>query len=148
MAADGKNCGPCGLCCKLLGVEAIAKPPGKMCAEFKRGVGCRIYADRPAACGDFICYWLRAPNLDEAWRPDRAGFVLHVSEHGRMLNVEVDPARARSWRAEPYLSRLRAWAREGAARALEVRVWTGRRALRMEPAGEVDLGLLRPPSEP
>ena len=147
MTEDGpvlKSCGDCGLCCKLLGVEAIGKAPGKMCAHFRRGLGCRIYADRPAACGDFICYWLRAPNLDESWRPDRAGFVLHASEHGRILNVELDPARAQAWRAEPYQSRLRAWAAQGAARALELRVWNGRRCLRLTSAGEEDLGLQRP----
>jgi len=143
-ASPLKSCGDCGLCCKLLGVEVINKPPGKMCACFRRGAGCSIYADRPKACGDFICYWLRAPNLDEAWRPDRAGFVLHATEHGRVLNVEADPARAQAWRAEPYHSRLRAWAEQGAARALELQVWTGRRCLRLASGGDEDLGLLRP----
>jgi hypothetical protein len=37
------------MCCKLLGIAAIEKPPGRWCASFKRGCGCGIYESRPAA---------------------------------------------------------------------------------------------------
>jgi len=143
--ASERSCGDCGLCCKLLGVQAIDKSPGKWCAHFKRGAGCRIYGERPQACAGFICYWLRAPNLDEAWRPDRAGFVLHVSDFGRTLNVEADPARPNAWREEPYRSQIQAWADKGGARALQLLVWIGRRCHRVTAEGLIDLGLQRPP---
>ena len=71
----GKSCGDCGLCCKLMGVTALAKPQGKWCPHFSRRAGCKIYEDRPHDCREFICYWLHAPNLGDEWRPDRAGFA-------------------------------------------------------------------------
>ncbi|MET0295424.1 MAG: YkgJ family cysteine cluster protein [Phenylobacterium sp.] len=147
MTDMAKSCGECGLCCKLLGVKAIDKPQHSWCPHFKRAQGCRIYPERPQACADFVCYWLRAPNLDEAWRPDRSGFVLHVSEQGTTLNIEVDPARAGAWRREPYYSQLKAWAGEGASLALDLLIWTGRRCVRLTAAGETDLGVRRPASK-
>ncbi len=44
-----KSCGDCGLCCKLLGIEAIDKQPGRWCSHYKRVAGCGIYSDRPTA---------------------------------------------------------------------------------------------------
>ena len=99
--ADGKSCGDCGLCCKLMGVESIAKPQFVWCREYKRGLGCRIYADRPHDCGAFVCYWLHMPNLDEAWRPDRAGFLMHIAEGGARLNIEVTRSTRRPGSGSP-----------------------------------------------
>ena len=144
MTAPAKSCGDCGLCCKLMGVEEIAKPPLAWCREFKRGCGCRTYETRPKACADFICYWLHLPVLDESWRPDRAGFVMHMSEQGRRLNIEVDPAQSAGWRREPYLSTLRGWAAAGLDRGLELVVWRGRTATKLTQTGEIDLGVRRP----
>ena len=39
MSESGKSCGDCGLCCKLLGIDAIDKAPGKWCGHFRKGVG-------------------------------------------------------------------------------------------------------------
>ncbi len=138
-----RSCGDCGLCCKLLGVEALAKPPHSWCAHFVRGQGCAVYADRPRACADFSCYWLGQDALDDSWRPDRCGFVLHLSDQGRRMNVEVETSRPLAWRAEPYHATFRRWAAGGRARDLELTVWIGRRCWRIQPDRDVDLGLVR-----
>jgi len=80
--AKGKNCGECGLCCKLIGVESIGKPQFTWCRHFKRSVGCGIYEDRPHDCRAFICYWLHVPNLGDEWRPDRSGVLPYVETEG------------------------------------------------------------------
>lgn len=144
---EGRSCGDCGLCCKLFGVRAIEKPPAVWCRQFKRGQGCKIYENRPAACAEFICYWLHAPTLSPEWRPDRAGFMMHVSDGGRTLNIETDAARPNAWKAEPYRSQLEAWAAQGVQRALELLIWSGRRAQRLTPQGLVDLGARRSVAE-
>lgn len=51
--AAGKSCGDCGLCCKLIGVESIAKPQFTWCWHFKKTAGCGIYEDRPHDCRAF-----------------------------------------------------------------------------------------------
>jgi hypothetical protein len=139
-----KECGDCGLCCKLMGVRGVNKPPHRWCAHYSRSAGgCTIYADRPTECGDFICYWLRIESLGPEWRPDRAKFVMHLTDGGDTLEVETDPSQPTAWRREPYLSQLKAWAMRGAARGLRLKVWIGDRCLELTPDGEVDHGRLR-----
>lgn len=134
-AASARACGECGLCCKIMGVEAIAKPPRKWCGHFRKGRGCAVYATRPNACAVFNCTWLLAPNLGDDWRPDRAGFVMHSENGGRRLIVEADGADPQAWRREPYQAVLRDWARAGAAQGLEVLVFAGPRGVRLSPDG-------------
>ncbi|MDY6924263.1 MAG: YkgJ family cysteine cluster protein [Pseudomonadota bacterium] len=132
----GKSCGDCGLCCKLMGVTALAKPAGKWCRHFSKAAGCAIYETRPADCRAFNCLWLLTDALGPEWKPATAGFVLHSEQGGMRLIVESDPARPHDWRREPYQSTLRRWA---AARGMEVLVFAGRRGVRL---GAVD-GVVR-----
>jgi len=115
--AEGKSCGECGLCCKLIGVESIAKPQFTWCRHFKRSVGCGIYEDRPHDCRAFICYWLHVPNLGDEWRPDRAGFVMHIADGGARLNIKVDPINPQAWKAEPFYSTFKTWRRRATSAA-------------------------------
>jgi hypothetical protein len=143
--ADGKACGDCGLCCKLIGVQALGKAQFSWCSHYRKTSGCGIYEARPDDCRAFICYWMHAPNLGDEWRPDRAGFVMHIAEAGARLNVEVDPASPQAWRREPYYGMF-TWAAQGASRGLTLLIWVGRRCFEMTPSGEVDRGMIRPPA--
>jgi hypothetical protein len=126
-----------------MGVEAIDKRPHSWCGHFKKGHGCGIYETRPKACADFSCYWLRAPGLDDRWRPDRARFVLHREHEGQTLIVEVDPASPQAWRAEPFYSTFKTWAARGADKGLSLNVLVGKRAFEVLPDGHLDLGEVR-----
>lgn len=127
-----KSCGDCGLCCKLMGVQALNKPPVKWCVHFRRASGCGIYQDRPTDCRVFNCLWLLADDrLGEAWKPTVAGFLMHSEDEGRRLIVECDPAAPQAWRKEPYHAAIRRWADAGQ----EVLVFAGRRGLRLQPFG-------------
>jgi hypothetical protein len=123
-----KSCGDCGLCCKIMGVSALAKPPGKWCRHFGRTKGCGIYAERPEDCRAFNCLWLLTEALGPDWKPSVAGFVLHSEAAGGRLIVECDPVRPHDWRREPYEGRLRQWA---ASPELEVLVFAGRHGVRL-----------------
>jgi len=148
LVAAGKSCGECGMCCRLMGVEAIGKPQFVACPLYRKSCGCLDYDHRPQACADFICYWLHMPSLDEAWRPDRSGFVLHMANAGTRLNVEVDPRTPNAWRAEPFHTAFRQWASAGRARGLSLMVWVGRRCFEVTPEGDIDRGMIRPPAPP
>jgi hypothetical protein len=143
MGRMGKSCGDCGMCCKLMGVEALRKPPHAWCGHFRKGAGCAIYADRPRACADFACYWLKAEGLGDAWRPDRARFILHREDQGRRMVVEVDPASPEAWRKAPYHATLRTWAARGVADGLTLNVLVGQRGFEVRADRDVDLGLVR-----
>lgn len=81
---DGRTCGSCTLCCKLLAVgapgEDFAKPQGVWCEHVcadKRG--CSIYATRPKSCAHFDCVWLRGCFQEED-RPDRSRVVVSLEQ--------------------------------------------------------------------
>lgn len=142
--AEGKGCGECGLCCKLIGVESIAKPQFVWCKAYRKGVGCKVYDHRPSDCRSFICYWMHTPNLGPEWRPDRCGFVMHIADGGTRLNIEVDPGGPQAWTREPFLSAFRDWSAQGRERGLVLLVWVGRRCFEMTPEGAIDRGMIRP----
>lgn len=73
-----RRCRTCTVCCELLGLPPLEKPPWTRCTHQCR-TGCTIYGskDRPAQCGDYSCLWLLGlgPNAD---RPDRLGVVFDM----------------------------------------------------------------------
>jgi len=74
-----KSCGECEACCVLIGVRALAKPPGCECIHQSGGKGCSIYAERPDPCRTFNCVWVQGTKLFTGKdRPDKCGvmFVL------------------------------------------------------------------------
>lgn len=76
-AADTtRRCGACQLCCKLLPAKELDKPDNTRCQHQKVGVGCRIYASRPASCRFWSCRWLTMADTAELKRPDRSHYVL------------------------------------------------------------------------
>jgi len=102
------SCGECGMCCRLLAIESLEKPPGPTCRHF--GCGCSIYDDRPDECRGFRCLWLKSERLPPearlgpAWRPDHAKFIMYTDRGGLRLNVVLDPDHPWAWREEPYIS--------------------------------------------
>ena len=139
----GKNCGECGMCCKLLTIQSLDKPAGAWCGHFKRAAGCGVYDERPLACRGFICLWLDSEKLDEAWRPDRAKFLMYTEKDGQRLNVIVDPNQPGAWKREPYYRRLKAMS-ELALEGRELVVCIGDRRIVVFPHEDVDLGLVDP----
>ncbi|MGQ3039760.1 MAG: YkgJ family cysteine cluster protein [Brevundimonas sp.] len=125
-----KDCGDCGLCCKLMGVSALDKPAGRWCRQFSKASGCAIYDARPDDCRIFNCLWLLTEALDDNWKPSVAGFVLHSEQAGARLVVECDPSRPHDWRRAPYEATLRRWA---TAPGQEVLVFAGQRGVRLGP---------------
>jgi len=76
---NGRACGACQLCCKLVPVPAIEKPAGKRCRHQRTGKGCMIYEHRPFDCRSWSCRWLAdKPNTEMLSRPDRAHFVVDL----------------------------------------------------------------------
>lgn len=137
-AAVRRECGDCRLCCKLLAVDEIGKPPRMWCEHSAAGVGCTIYEGRPAACRTFRCLWLDREELGPEWQPHLSHFVLYLD--GAQLVVNVDPEHEGAWRRKPFHGTLRAWADRGLAEGLQIVVKTGRRVTAILPDREVDLG--------
>ena len=106
-----RGCGPCQLCCRVFPVPEAGKMHTHWCDHLVQGAGCRIYETRPAPCREFFCQWTRNAQLGEDWRPDIAGFVLSDPQPWALL-VTNDPERPQAWRAEPYHSQIRDWARQ------------------------------------
>ncbi|MBR0777954.1 hypothetical protein JQ625_24245 [Bradyrhizobium diazoefficiens] len=137
-----RTCGDCTLCCKVMAIEALAKPANAWCPHCGPGRGCAIYPARPDECKSFACLWLVNDLLDERWKPSRAKLVLTTSEDG--IEIRCDPGFPDAWRREPYTGDIRAWAVEGETNDMTVVVIAGRRIILVTADREFDLGSVGP----
>lgn len=136
-AAKGKQCGDCASCCKVMEIEALAKPRHTWCVHFKKGSGCAIYESRPQACSQFVCLWLADERMDERWRPDKCKFFMWGTER---LMIEVDPAYPDAWRREPFYSKIKLAADRRRPGAVDVLVRNGREVVIVFPEADISLG--------
>jgi hypothetical protein len=158
VAASGRVCGSCALCCKVLRIEELDKPAGQWCPHCTAGRdGCSIYHTRPGSCRSFHCNWLINPELGAEWRPITAKMVLVYDPPARRLAVHVDPAFPSAWRSEPYYRQLKAWTRAGIDCARNpasdawlmapVLVYVDDRATVMLPNRDIEVGTFTPGDE-
>jgi hypothetical protein len=131
---NGRSCGDCQLCCKLLPVVEISKAGGERCRHQKVGKGCQVYqqawhppspsrsaAGFPPSCAAWSCRWLIDPETAGLPRPDRCHWVIDPMtdyialtddatgerQEVAVLQVWVDPAfpaAHRDRRLRDYLS--------------------------------------------
>ena len=137
---QGRACGTCTLCCKILAIPELDKPAFQWCTHCTVGEGCTIHAERPETCRTFFCSYLVSPDLGDEWKPSKARFVLTYNRGPNRINVHVDPGRLDAWRKEPYLTQIRRWAHTAASTRGQVIVWEGPSAVAILPAGEKPLG--------
>jgi hypothetical protein len=141
----GRSCGECSLCCKLIRVDALAKPPGTWCTHCAAGRGsCRIYDNRPTECRDFYCAWMVSPTLGDEWRPSKCKIVLRVESDGKLIAAHVDPSDPAAWRRQPYFRTLKQFAIKGASVGQRVIVYIKNRVIVIFPNKEVDVGTMNP----
>jgi hypothetical protein len=144
VAAPGRDCGTCTLCCKVYDVPSLAKPAGKWCQHCLPGRGCGIHETRPDHCRAFFCLWMTETFLGPEWKPDRSKFVISVDPVSRYMMVQVDPGAPKAWRQEPYYSQFMRWAQASAREGRMVIIFNQQHATALSPAGETELGLLTP----
>ena len=136
-----RACGSCTLCCKLIAVRALSKPRDVLCRHCKAGEGCTIYATRPDSCRTYNCRFVVDPNLDEAWRPNEAGFI--VNSDPQRVVIHVDRGNPDAWRREPYLSTIKLWSKRAPA-GWPVFVVAGEQTLAVYPTHEIDVSSAMP----
>ena len=108
---NGRVCGDCQLCCRLLPVRSVDKLAGEKCRHQKHGKGCTIYQHRPSECRVWNCRWLANDATEHLARPDRAHYVVDVFpdfvhvvlDDGSRIDVPVmqvwcDPGYRQAWR--------------------------------------------------
>lgn len=105
------HCGKCTLCCRLLGVAELEKPPHVWCQHCTPGKGCRIHeaANYPSDCASYVCLWRQCRDegvkIPSKLRPDRCKVVIDARNYEQAHNVRCDPAHPDAWR-EPLVNRL------------------------------------------
>jgi hypothetical protein len=139
---QGRECGPCTLCCRVLGIGEILKPPGQDCPDCAVGKGCTIYERRPRTCKDFYCGFLVMKDLEEEWRPAISKLILIFDGEENRVRVHVDPDHPDAWRREPYYSKLKQWAVVAVPHRTQIIVRIGDHAFAMLPGRDIDLGVL------
>lgn len=134
-AVADRQCGTCTLCCRLPDIEALEKPANAWCRHCVDQEGCRIYADRPQLCRDFLCLWRTDARLGDHWAPASSGMMVYMQ--GPQVTVLVDPARPDAWREPANLLDLQDWATTAEMRGGYVIVFAGDQVARVRgrPAG-------------
>lgn len=97
------ECGDCNLCCKVMGISELNKPPGPWCSHAVKGKGCGIYEQRPGSCRQFGCFWLLG-NLAPEYKPNKVKAVIAIPPGEDHVRVYLD-AGCSNWDAGP-LGRL------------------------------------------
>ena len=132
------------MCCKVLNIKELKKPPGLWCSHALPGKGCGIYADRPPVCRVFYCAWMQDPKFSPEWKPQKSKFVVFVQPDRSILHVAVDPNFPNAWTKPPFYAQIKKWAVEGAEEKRFVLVRIGPRLIAVLPDRDVDLGLVDP----
>lgn len=91
---EGRTCGECTLCCKVMGVkdEGFEKPKDRWCQHAKKGRGCAIYETRPPICQTFKCLWLGSgDDMRADLRPDKIHGLLTNTTDGKNIVIHEDP---------------------------------------------------------
>jgi hypothetical protein len=138
--APGRACGTCTLCCKVYALPEFEKAPGVWCKHCEPGRGCKIHESAPEQCQRFFCLWITDGNLPEAWRPDRAKFVLSVFPPNGFVYGQVDPGAPQAWRKEPYYAGLRSLARSILDERRHVIMFIGDEATLVMPEEAIPIG--------
>ena len=69
------QCGECTECCLVLEIKDVNSKPNELCQHCDKGVGCKIYENRPQGCREFMCMWLQMETVHLDLRPDKCGVV-------------------------------------------------------------------------
>lgn len=92
-----RACGDCIACCQQLRIDSpqLQKAGGVLCPNCT-GRGCGIYAERPQVCRDWLCTWMRAPEIPDDFRPDLLGV---------MFSFEAQPGSANLFERRYFVGR-------------------------------------------
>jgi Fe-S-cluster containining protein len=142
MTVKRYSCGSCNVCCNLLAVVDLDKPPRQWCHNALRPHGgCAIYPTRPEACKTYECLWLQSQNrVDEGevmpigLRPNRSGvlFALWDEDNPKKMYVHVAPENADRWRQPMVMDYINTFRMKGAT----IEVIIGSRRVVLEPENE------------
>lgn len=139
----GRSCSGCTMCCKVMGITELSKPPQQWCSNCDVGVGCKIYDRKPQECADFHCLYLLDPRLGEEWKPSTSHLVMNFEPHANRIIVRVDVGRTSAWRREPYYSVIRNWGVMALQNDGQVLVIEGHDTIAVLPDRDKNLGRVR-----
>lgn len=100
-----RECGDCQLCCELIQVEELDKPPHQKC-EHQCPTGCGIYDIRPKECRVYQCQWRSDENVPDELRPDKLGCIIDIHETALGLAVICHQTYPNQWVKEPIIGIL------------------------------------------
>jgi len=64
------------MCCYVLPIIALNKPPGVMCKYCEWGIGCKVWRNgKPAECEKFKCMYAQIEKCSINLRPDKCNII-------------------------------------------------------------------------
>jgi hypothetical protein len=80
-----------------MGIAELKKPAWEECPNVMAGVGCKIYAQRPPSCRQFICGWLLDPYMGPDLKPENCHVVFY-QRSAQHIVATCDAAYPDAWR--------------------------------------------------
>lgn len=104
---NGRSCNGCTLCCFTHPVPELPKRASTLCQHCTVGAGCRVYNDKPASCGDYVCGWIEGIGTEDD-QPHLLGVVYELAELtevplGVLKVIEPRPGDVQHLRAQSFL---------------------------------------------
>jgi hypothetical protein len=131
------------MCCKVMAIKELNKPPLRWCDHCAIGKGCTIYETRPQSCGTFMCGWLAYEQMGPEWRPDRSKIVMFADEDGRRIVFDCDTAAPAAWRDRKFLPTIMQYGAAAEATGNTVLVCVGTQMYFIGRERVIDLGRTR-----
>src|SRR3972149_5297932 len=83
-----RACEDCTVCCTVVGIQELNKPPHVPCTNLA-SKGCGIYETRPPVCAGFDCLW-RLNQMAQKDRPDLLGVMFAPTRGPTPFTGEVE----------------------------------------------------------
>jgi hypothetical protein len=108
-----RSCGNCTACCFTHAVDEIKKYEFTECPSCDKNVSCKIYKDRPRACGNYYCAWAVNDVGNDDERPNKVGVVCNTlfssftaNDPPGILMMEVWPGAINDAPAQALIARI------------------------------------------
>jgi hypothetical protein len=101
------KCDGCTVCCDLLPVKWLDKPPNTACKYCDNG--CTIQDTKPSECKDYNCMYAQVDGVPVELRPDKSGMVFEKHSDNEILAIQD----ARFQKSKIAINQIQEFRRQG-----------------------------------
>ena len=107
------ECNGCTLCCRVLPIPWMNKPPGVWCKHCDIGVGCKIWDDPVTdECKTFVCAYNQIENAPIELRPDKCKVIFEKVDNSIFLGT-MHPHYLKAYKRKVIQEQIKIFSKRG-----------------------------------